>query len=398
MIELRGKYNTAKVFTDNVEATAISQIIDLCNQEFVQDSTIRIMPDTHAGAGCTIGTTMTIKDKIVPNLVGVDIGCGMETIQLMEKDIDLQLLDLVIRQYIPSGFNIRSRSDEHRFAKMIKLSELKCKDAVDINRALCSVGTLGGGNHFIEVNKDDEGNLYLVVHSGSRHLGKQVAEYYQELGYKELIQLNDQKQAIVNEYKRTGREHEIQQALKSLTPHKIHKPLAYVQGTTYQDYLHDMKIVQQYATLNRAAIIEEIAYRMDLLSVNKFTTIHNYIDTTNMILRKGAVSTQKGERVLIPINMRDGSLICIGKGNPDWNYSAPHGAGRLISRGKAKELVSMEEYKKSMEGIFTTSVHQGTLDEAPMAYKPMQEIIDNIQDTVDIVKIIKPVYNFKAGE
>lgn len=396
MIEIEGKYNTAKVFTDNVESEAIAQIVELCNQEFVKDSIIRIMPDTHAGAGCTIGTTMTISDKIVPNLVGVDIGCGMETIKLKQKEIDFEKLDKVIYNYIPSGFDIRKK--QHKYAENIDFDSLVCKKHVNLERAILSIGTLGGGNHFIEVNKDSDGALYLVVHSGSRHLGKQVAEYYQELAYKELTDINRPKAEIVKKLKAEGREKEIQDEIQKISPVKISRQLAYVQGESYNNYLNDMKIVQQYAVYNRKASVDEIINRMGLEIEEQFTTIHNYIDLDSMILRKGAISARKGERVLIPINMRDGSLICIGKGNKNWNYSAPHGAGRLMSRRKAKETISLEEFEKSMEGIYTTTVSRSTLDECALAYKPMDEIIDNIQDTVEIVDIIKPVYNFKASE
>jgi tRNA-splicing ligase RtcB len=369
MIEIKGKYNTAKVFADNLEGEAYSQILELCSQEFTKDSIIRIMPDAHAGAGCTIGTTMTITDKIVPNLVGVDIGCGMETLKL-KQEINLEKLDKIIYAHIPAGFDIRKK--RHRYADNIDLASLACKKHVNLERAVLSVGTLGGGNHFIEVNRDKDGALYLVVHSGSRHLGKQVAEYYQERGYRELMAAGN--------------------------PSKISRQLAYVQGKSYEDYLHDMKIVQQYAVYNRKAIVDEIVTRMGFEVAEQFTTIHNYIDLDSMILRKGAISARKGERVLIPINMRDGSLICIGKGNKDWNYSAPHGAGRVMSRRKAKATISLEEFKESMKGIYTTTVNKSTLDECALAYKPMDEIIDNIQDTVEIVDIIKPVYNFKAAE
>jgi len=396
MIEIEGKYNTAKVFTDNAESEAIAQIMELCNQEFVKDSIIRIMPDTHAGAGCTIGTTMTISDKIVPNLVGVDIGCGMETIKLKQKEIDLEKLDKVIYDHIPSGFDIRKK--QHKYAENVNFDSLACKKHVNLERARLSIGTLGGGNHFIEVDKDSDGTLYLVVHSGSRHLGKQVAEYYQELAYKELTDTNRLKAEIVKKLKAEGREKEIQYEIQKISPVKISKQLAYVQGESYKNYLHDMKIVQQYAVYNRKAIVDEIINRMSLEIEEQFTTIHNYIDLDSMILRKGAISARNGERVLIPINMSDGSLICIGKGNKDWNYSAPHGAGRLMSRRKAKETISLEEFKKTMEGIYTTTVSRATLDECALAYKPMDEIINNIQDTVEIVDIIKPVYNFKASE
>ncbi len=396
MIEIKGKYNTAKVFTDNVEDVAVAQILELCNQEFVKDSVIRIMPDTHAGAGCTIGTTMTVSDKIVPNLVGVDIGCGMETIKLANKDIDLRKLDEVIHEYIPSGFDTRKK--QHPYAKNIDFDKLACKKNVGIDRAKLSIGTLGGGNHFIEVNKDDAGNLYLVVHSGSRHLGKQVAEFYQGLGHKELIKNNEYIAEIIRKLKEEGRQTEIDQEIRKVKTENISKHLAYVQGKNYNDYLSDMKIVQKFAVLNRKAIVDEIVKRMDLEAAEQFTTIHNYIDLDNMILRKGAISARSGEKVLIPINMRDGSLICAGKGNPDWNYSAPHGAGRLMSRSKAKQVISLEEFQKSMEGIYTTTVNRSTLDECALAYKPMDEIMDNIKDTVEIVDIIKPVYNFKAAD
>jgi tRNA-splicing ligase RtcB len=395
MIEVKGKYNTAKVFTDNIESEALDQIMELCNQEFVKDSIIRIMPDVHAGAGCTIGTTMTISDKVVPNLVGVDIGCGMETIKLRQREIDFEKLDKVIYNYIPSGFDIRKR--QHKYVENINLDDLACKNHVNLERARLSVGTLGGGNHFIEVNKDSCGTLYLVVHSGSRHLGKQVAEYYQELGYRELVDTSKIKVEIVKRLRAEGREDGIQDEIKKISPVKINKQLAYVQGESYNNYLHDMKIVQQYAVYNRKAIVDEIINRTGLEVEEQFTTIHNYIDLESMILRKGAISARKGERVLIPINMRDGSLICVGKGNKDWNYSAPHGAGRLMSRRKAKQAISIEEFKKSMEGIYTTSVNRSTLDECALAYKPMDEIINNIQDAVEILDIIKPVYNFKGS-
>jgi len=354
------------------------------------------MPDAHAGAGCTIGTTMTISDKIVPNLVGVDIGCGMETIKLKQKDIDFEKLDKVIYDHIPSGFDIRKK--QHKYVENIDLNSLVCKKHVDLERARLSIGTLGGGNHFIEVNRDSDGALYLVVHSGSRHLGKQVAEYYQELGYRELMDINRMKAEFVRKLKEKRGEKEIRDEIEKNSPDKISKQLAYVQGESFNHYLHDMKIVQQYAAYNRKAIVDEIISRMGFEPEDQFTTIHNYIDLSCMILRKGAISARKGEKVLIPINMRDGSLICVGKGNKDWNYSAPHGAGRLMSRRKAKETISLEEFKKSMDGIYTTTVNRSTLDECALAYKPMDEIIGNIQDTVEIIDIIKPVYNFKASE
>ena len=325
------------------------------------------MPDVHEGLGCTIGTTMTIQDKIVPNLVGVDIGCGIETIKLKNRKLDLEELDRIIYDYIPSGFNIRNK--EHKYAQNITFHNLVCRNHVDIKRARLSIGTLGGGNHFIEVNQNEKGELYLNVHSGSRHLGKQVADYYQKLAYVKLKS-------------------------KSI---KIKKYLAYLEGQDYHNYLNDMAIVQKYAVYNRKAIVDEIINRMKFEIEEQFTTIHNYIDLDFMILRKGAISAKKGEKILIPINMRDGSLICMGKGNKDWNYSAPHGAGRVMSRKEAKRQVRLEEFKESMRGIYTTSVNKSTIDEAPMAYKSIDEIMESIRDTAEILEVIKPIYNFKAA-
>ena len=367
MIELKGKYGSATVYTDVVDEASVSQVINLLNQPYAENAHIRMMPDIHAGAGCTIGTTMHVSDKICPNLVGVDIGCGMETVKLKEKRIELQKLDKLIRQNVPSGFAVQTKA--HRFAKNIDLEELHCAKHVKLDRAYLSIGTLGGGNHFIEVDRDEEGSLYLVIHSGSRHLGLEIAEFYQNAGFKAL------KERGIS----------------------IPKPLAYVDGQLAEDYLHDMRIAQKFADLNRKAMADVMVKGMGLHVVEQFTTIHNYIDMEAGILRKGAVSAQNGEKLLIPINMRDGSLICVGKGNPDWNCSAPHGAGRLMSRGDAKQSFTVSEFKKQMEGIYTTSVGQGTLDECPMAYKSMADIVDNIDPTADITDIIKPIYNFKAS-
>lgn len=363
--KIKGKHNTAIVFTDNIEKDTIEQIRTLCDQEFVKDSKIRIMPDVHFGIGCTIGTTMTIQDKVVPNLVGVDIGCGVEVVKLKDTHIELEKLDQLIYKKIPSGFNIRKTP--HAYNQWIAIDDLKYKNKMDINRARLSVGTLGGGNHFIELNKDSEGNIYLVVHSGSRNIGNQVASHYQ----KEATKIN-----------RKG----------------VAKTLEYLEGALFDDYIHDMKIMQEYATVNRKAITDEIIQGMGFGVVERFTTIHNYIDTENMILRKGAVSSKKDELFLIPINMRDGSIICRGKGNPDWNFSAPHGAGRVMSRREAKSSLDLGNYKKTMQGIYTTSVSRQTLDEAPAAYKPIDEIVENTADTLEIVDRIIPIYNFKAGD
>lgn len=398
--EVIGKFNTAKVFTNIIEPEAIEQIRTLCNQEFVQGSRIRIMPDVHSGAGCTIGTTMTITDKVVPNLVGVDIGCGMETVRLVQKELDLEKLDRLIYEKIPSGMNIRKTP--HKLLEEIDLNQLRGVGHFKMDRAMRSIGTLGGGNHFIEAAKDGEGNIYLVVHSGSRHLGLEVANYYQKKGYAALNKTsNVDVVTLIEKLKAEGREQEINTTLKAIKKQiltDIPQALAYVSEKLFDDYIHDMKIIQKFAVLNRKAMMDEILQGMDLEVAEEFTTIHNYIDTDMMILRKGAVSAKKGEKLLIPINMRDGSLICIGKGNPDWNYSAPHGAGRLMSRTKAKKVFDMKKFKEEMVGIYTTSVNKDTLDECPMAYKPMKEIINNIGDTVEILTRIIPIYNFKAGE
>ena len=399
MNEIKGKYNTAKVFTDIIDELSKTQIKELCDQEFVKDSKIRIMPDVHAGAGCTIGTTMTVKDKVVPNLVGVDIGCGMETILLKEKSVDLEKFDRLIYENIPAGRNMRKQP--HRYSREVEFDELKCWRYINRTRAANSIGTLGGGNHFIEIDKDDDGRLYVVIHSGSRHLGKEVAEYYQQEAYNQLNHCSKKYlDDTMAELKALGRQNEIPDTISKMREQiltDIPQNLAYTSDYLFDDYIHDMKIVQKYAVLNRKAMADELIQGLGLTAEEEFTTIHNYIDTDSMILRKGAVSAKKDEKLLIPINMRDGSLICKGKGNEDWNCSAPHGAGRLFSRSQAKNNFTVDEFKESMEGIFTTSINEETLDECPMVYKSMADIVNNISPTVDIVKIIKPIYNFKAG-
>lgn len=400
MIELQGKYAEAKIFTNIVDNESISQVIELLNQPYISGSRVRMMPDIHAGAGCTIGTTMTISDKICPNLVGVDIGCGMYAVNLGQIDIDMEQMDAAAH-FIPSGMNVWESRKEH-----FDLLELRCyRELKDSKRLERSLGTLGGGNHFIEIDQSIDGTKFLVIHSGSRNLGKQVAEYYQRLA----IDLNKGKEeyfakrdALIAEYKATGRRTEIQAALKELrwNAHEATLPegLCFVYGQYMEDYLHDVKICQRFACRSRELMAEIILQRLGLEAVEAFHTIHNYIDTDEMILRKGAIAAHKGEKVLIPINMRDGSLICTGKGNEDWNFSAPHGAGRLMSRREAKETFTVSEFKKQMNGIYTTSVGQSTLDECPMAYKSMNDIINNISPTVSIDSIIKPIYNFKAGD
>ena len=403
---VEGKHNTAKVFTDVVDEKSLQQIKTLCDQEFTSGAKIRLMPDVHAGAGCTIGTTMTIKDKIVPNLVGVDIGCGMETL-MIHKDseaaqkFDPAQLDMIIRKNIPCGFDIRKF--EHQYVAEVEWDNIK--GIYNKHRAQLSLGTLGGGNHFIEADKDEEGNLYIVVHSGSRHAGLEIAEYYQEMAWRQLNgKTKADLDAMISQLKAEGRETEIEAKRVEMNAQiktQIPKDLAYVSGYLFDDYINDMRIMQHFAMLNRKAMINTISIGLHLKKeeiVDQFTTIHNYIDTENMILRKGAVSAQKGEKLLIPINMRDGSLICLGKGNEDWNCSAPHGAGRVMSRMKAKKELSMEEFKAEMSGVYSTTVTKETLDEAPMAYKTMDDIVANIGPTADILNVIKPIYNFKAAE
>lgn len=413
-----------KIFTTNIEQEAVEQIDLLLEQKPFENCKVRIMPDVHAGKGCVIGFTADLGDKVIPNIVGVDIGCGMLCVELGNIELNLELLDKVINEVIPSGRNIR----EQKLVDFEKINELYClrelKETKKFNRA---IGTLGGGNHFIEIDVDDEDNKYLVIHTGSRNMGKQVADYYQNLaielcsGKEEMYQ---RKEEIIKTYKEEGRKSEIQNALKDLIKeYQEKKPnlpndLCFLEGKYRDMYLHDMRICQEYASLNRKYIAREILSRYfnsdkimianvenhndgQILSdvfprMNWFETIHNYISFEDNIVRKGAISAKEGEKVLIPINMRDGSIIAIGKGNEDWNKSAPHGAGRIMSRNKAKEIFKLDEFKKSMEGIYTTSVVEETIDEAPFVYKPMQEIIDNIKDTVEIQKIIKPIYNFKA--
>ncbi len=367
---VQGKYNTAKVFTKNIDEKALEQIIEFCDQEFAQGSKIRIMPDCHAGAGCVIGFTADLGDKVIPNLVGVDIGCGMYVAELGKVDMDLPKLDRIINRYIPAGMDIHDR----RMVNFNELDNLYCyRDLKNMPRIENSLGTLGGGNHFIECNIDPEGNTYLVLHSGSRNLGKQVADLYQKLA--------------------------IDRQKNKSNGSKVANPaLCYLTGKQKDQYLHDMAICQGYAALNRETMAEMILDRMSLASKNHFHTIHNYIDFKDNIIRKGSVAAYEGEKIIIPINMRDGSIIARGKGNPDWNYSAPHGAGRLMSRTQAKQRVSLAEFEKSMQGIYTTSVNSNTLDESPMAYKPLKEIVDNIQDAAEITAIIKPIYNFKSAE
>lgn len=400
MIAIQGLYNTTVCYTPQLEQAAEQQIRAVCDRPEFAGCKIRIMPDVHAGKGCTIGTTMTIRDKIVPGMVGVDIGCGMETVELMERQIDFDRLDTLIRREIPCGREVRG--EFHLLNTHIDLTRLRCAGQVNLDRARHSIGSLGGGNHFIEVDRADDGRLFLVVHSGSRHLGTEVADFYQEEGRKALWGgASYQIQETIARLKEEGRFREIQPAIQALKKeHKldIPKDLAYVEGRLFDDYIHDMALTQRFAMLNRMAMVDVILTGMGLTAAESFTTIHNYIDTDTMILRKGSVSARAGEKLLIPINMRDGSLICQGKGNEDWNCSAPHGAGRLMSRRAAFSTLSMEEFQKEMEGIYTTCVLPDTLDESPMAYKSIDEIVAQIEPTADIVEHILPVYNFKAAD
>lgn len=400
MKEVQGKYNKACIFTDVVDDKSIEQVKLLCDQSFTEGSRIRMMPDIHAGAGCTIGTTMTIRDKIVPNLVGVDIGCGMLAVQVEEEHIDYSKLDDTIRQNIPFGREVRE--NKHAFVKDVPITELRCIRDINSRRAEHSIGTLGGGNHFIEVDRDENGKLWLVIHSGSRYLGLQVANTYQSKAWYALnhVSIHDLRD-MIDHMKANGERKKIKKTIETLRKQvitDIPKDLAYVEGSDFDDYLHDMEIVQQYAVKNREAMADVIVREMNLTVSDSFTTIHNYIDIQNKILRKGAVSAKLDETLLIPINMRDGSLLCRGKGNDEWNQSAPHGAGRLYSRTQAKNTFSLEAFAESMTGIYTTSVSEETLDECPMVYKRIEDIVDNISPTVDIIQRLKPEYNFKAAE
>ena len=395
--------NNLKIFTDNVEQEALEQINTLLEQQAFKNCKVRIMPDVHAGKGCVIGFTADLGNKVIPNIVGVDIGCGMLTVKLGNIDIDFDKLDKAIRKRVPSGRDVH----EGRIVRFKQLQNLHCyRQLKDAKRLERSIGTLGGGNHFIEIDIDDDNNKYLIIHTGSRNLGKQVAEYYQNLAI-ELMQgkdkLYEMQNKLIKEYKEQGRRKEIQEAIKELhrkynpNPLNIPKELCYLTGEYRQMYLDDMTICQEFASLNRMTIAESILDEMKWNTIGGFETIHNYIDLESNIVRKGAISAKDKEKVLIPINMRDGCIIGYGKGNEDWNCSAPHGAGRIMSRSKAKEIVSLEEFEKSMDGIYTTSVNESTIDESPMVYKTMNEIVENIKDTVYIYKIIKPVYNFKAS-
>lgn len=402
MLEIKGKVNTAICYAKVIEDVAIDQIKRMCDYDLTQGSKVRIMPDVHSGKGCTIGTTMTVLDKVCPNIVGVDVGCGMYTVKLEDKNLDFVRIDEACH-YIPSGMSVWAGRME-RF----DLTGLRCYRSLrDTKRLERSLGTLGGGNHFIEIDQSTDGTNYLVIHSGSRNLGKQVAEIYQRLaidlhmGKEEYFRKRDE---IIRSYKEEGRRSEIQEALKLLKQSfeaknlMIPDDICWLYGTFLEDYLHDVDICQRFARRNRERMAEILLERTGMTALESFHTIHNYIDTKEMILRKGAIAAHEGEKVLIPINMRDGSIIATGKGNSEWNYSAPHGAGRIMSRTKAKEAVSIESYKEAMQGIYSTSVNENTIDESPMAYKSLEDIIDVVQESVNVIEVMKPVFNFKASE
>ena len=392
MQEFKGKYNSAKVFTDNIDYSCIEQLKAICGQEAFKDTNICVMPDCHAGKGCVVGFTSTFNGKVVPNIVGVDIGCGMMTLELGQQQFDLAKLDEIIHKYIPSGFNI---NDKNSLSAIALLNKIKCP-LKNKNRAEKSIPSLGGGNHFLELDQDEDGNSYFVIHTGSRNLGVQVATYYQKLA-EELCKQQIDTKTIVAELKRQGRAKEIESVLKEVQGRfkNINKEFAYLEGINAEDYLHDMQICQSYAELNRRTIAKTIIDKMGILPEDSWSTIHNYIGK-DKIIRKGAVSAVEGKKLLIPINMKDGSLICVGKGNSDWNFSAPHGAGRIMSRAQAKEQLTVADFRCDMKDVYSTTICKATLDESPRAYKPMEEIINNIQSTAEVIKIIRPIYNFKA--
>lgn len=402
MLEIKGKFSNAICYATIIENEAKVQIKRMCDSEFAADSKIRIMPDVHAGKSCTIGTTMTVINKVVPNIVGVDIGCGMYTVELGKVNIDFEKVDEVVHT-IPSGMNVWENA-----VNELDFTVLRCYEHLKKNKFLLnSLGTLGGGNHFIEIDVSADGNKYLVIHSGSRSLGKQVAEYYQKLAVDLIAGKADYKKKrieLIESLKTQGRQTEISYALQELAnEYRSKKPLlpkdlCYLYGEALEDYLHDVEVCQNFAKQSREIMADIILEHTGMTAVSSFHTIHNYIDTDEMILRKGAIAAHKDELVLIPINMRDGSVLARGKGNPNWNFSAPHGAGRILSRKNARDTLNLEEYRKAMEGVYTTSVNENTLDEAPMAYKSLSDIIDVVKDSVDIIEVLKPIYNFKASD
>ena len=405
MIEIKGRYSSARIYADIVDEETITQIYELLNQEFCSSSKIRIMPDCHTGKGCVIGTTMTIVDKVVPGLVGVDIGCGMRVVKLGKININFKEIDDYINEFEPKGVNINSKELE----KTVPLQKLRClKHLSQIDYVKKSIGTIGGGNHFIEIDKDDEDNYYLIIHTGSRNLGGQVALYYQKVAVEyqknKVFNKEEEKKKVLAQYKNSGKIYELERKLKEIkvknVPLPMPKELCYLENELLQDYLFDMDICQKYASKNREVVAKTICEKLGLKfsTLETFETIHNYINMEDKILRKGAISAYSDETVLIPINMKEGCILGKGKSCSEYNYSAPHGAGRLMSRRDAKDIISLQEYKDSMKGIYSTSISEATIDESPFAYKPIESILENIKDTVEIIKIIKPVYNYKRGK
>lgn len=409
-----------KIFTDNIEENALEQIKQLLSIEVFSDKKIRIMPDVHAGAGCVIGFTGDLGDKVIPNIVGVDIGCGMRILNLGRiEEIDYHAFNEHIRANIPSGMIVREdkfgfkplvheEMDIYRESKKM-VTELRCyRELKYSDRIYKAIGSLGGGNHFIELDKDNEGNVYLVIHTGSRNLGKQVADIYQNRAIKHMTEGADEFEGtikrVIEEYKAAGRRSELQGVIKKMCKSQqdaepiLPRDLCYVENEAREDYLHDMRICQRWAVLNRKLIsLLLLKFFSNVSIIEEFESVHNYISDDN-IIRKGSISAAEGERCIIPLNMRDGSLLCTGKGNPDWNYSAPHGAGRVLSRTQAYAQIKMEDFEASMAGIYSESVNDFTRDESPMVYKPAAEIIANIGDTVSIDTIIRPIFNFKASK
>ena len=379
-----------KIFASIVDDVTKQQVRALEESDAYRDCVIRVMPDCHAGKGCTIGTVIKFRDRVVPNTVGVDVSCGMLVAELGPVDIDLAELDKIVTESIPCGFNVHPNPvADFYFDNFIAPLQ-----KIDYYRQ--SIGTLGGGNHFIELDVDDEGSKYLVIHSGSRNLGVQICDYWQKVGISKLTDDGAARRELIDRLTAEGRQKEIGDALKAMVKPKIVEDLAYIEGDDLKGYLNDMALCQDYAEHNRYTMVNIILEKLDLEPIDCFQSIHNYIDIYQSIIRKGAISAAAGQRVIIPMNMRDGSLICVGRGNEDWLCSAPHGAGRIMSRKQAVEKLDMADFKRSMEGIFTTSVCEGTIDEAPMVYKPKEQIMEDIKDTVFIEKVIKPLWNFKA--
>lgn len=395
MRKITGKYEEAIVYTNNVDEVTAAQIQAILDQPHFAGSHVRIMPDTHAGKGAVIGTTMKIRDTVVPNLVGVDIGCGILCVELLNKNLNFTQLDEAIHTLIPAGIAIRA--DIHPLAKSVDLSNVIAP--IDIEKTLLSLGTLGGGNHFIELNENN-GRYFLTIHSGSRSLGVKVANYHQKIAIQKEYDISDEINELIMQLKTTGRQREIQAAIQDFTSQKIRIPaeLTYLEGAQMEHYLHDLNIAQKFAALNRAIMADVIMKELQLSEMGRIDTVHNYIDLDDMILRKGAISAKQGEQVIIPINMRDGSLIAVGKGNVEWNQSGPHGAGRILSRSKAKATLNIEDFKETMKDVYTTTVNENTIDESPFAYKPLEEIIENTKDAIELREIIRPIYNFKAAE